>query len=118
MKRGVWVLKFVVMTVLFVAVLGLVTQMLWNWLVPELFGGHVVTYWQALGLILLSKILFWSFGKGGHHKNDRPGWGYYWSEKMKTMSPEDRERLKQKMKEKWCYTDKYKPTEDSDSSKG
>ena len=116
MKRGVWVLKFVVFGVVMLGLLGLVTQQLWNWLIPQLFAGPVVTFWQALGLILLSKIFFWSFGKGGH-RGHRPGWGYYWSQKWKGMSPEERERLKQKMKEKWCYTDKYNSTEDSDTLK-
>ncbi len=105
MKRGVWVLKFIVMGVVMLGLLGLVTQQLWNWLIPQLFAGPVVTFWQALGLLLLSKIFFWSFSKGGHSSR-KPGWGYYWSQKWKGMSPEERERLKQKMKEKWCYPDK------------
>ena len=41
-----------------------VTMLLWNWLIPTLFSGPVISYWQALGLILLSKILF-SSGHGG-----------------------------------------------------
>lgn len=116
MKRGVWVLKFLVFGVVMLGLLGLVTQQLWNWLIPQLFAGPVVTFWQALGLILLSKIFFWSFGKGGH-SGHRPGWGYYWSQKWKGMSPEERERLKQKMKEKWCYTEKHNSAEDSDTLK-
>jgi hypothetical protein len=116
MKRGVWILKFMIMGLLCVAVIGLVTQALWNWLVPDLFGGHIITYWQALGLLLLSKIFLWTFNKGAH-RNHRAGWGYYWSQKWKGMSPEERERLKEKMKEKWCYPDRNKSTGDQDTTK-
>ncbi len=43
-----------------------VVMWLWNWLVPELFSGPEVTYWQTLGLLLLSKILFSGVGRGSH----------------------------------------------------
>ncbi|MFH0759834.1 MAG: hypothetical protein V2B15_21270 [Bacteroidota bacterium] len=42
-----------------------VVMWLWNWLVPELFHGPVLGYWQTLGLLILSKILFSGIG-GGH----------------------------------------------------
>lgn len=43
---------------------------LWNWLIPTLFSGPVISYWQAIGLLVLSKILF-SGGHGGrrHHRS-------------------------------------------------
>jgi hypothetical protein len=31
---------------------------LWNWLMPELFGLKVVTFWQAWGMVFLTSILF------------------------------------------------------------
>ena len=49
----------------FVAVGGVVVQLLWNWLLPSLFGVPEVTLWQALGLLALSRILFGGFGRGG-----------------------------------------------------
>ncbi len=120
MKRGWWILKFLVFGIVMLVLIGLVTQMLWNWLVPELFAGPILTFWQALGLLALSKILFWSFGKsGGHWRSHQSGpWAPYWAQKWKGMSPEDRERLKEKMKEKWCYTDKTSPTDKSDIANG
>ena len=120
MKRGWWILKFMVFGIIMLVLIGLVTQMLWNWLVPVLFAGPILTFWQALGLLALTKILFWSFGKGGGHWRHRHNgpWGYYTSEKWKGMSPEDRERFKQKMKEKWCYTEKSNPPQDSGISNG
>jgi hypothetical protein len=88
-------------------------------LVPVLFAGPVLTFWQALGLLALSKILFWSFGKGGGHWRRRHGghWGY-WSAKWKEMSPEDRERFKQKMNEKWCAREKSSSPDQSGIANG
>jgi hypothetical protein len=120
MRRGLWIVKFMVFGVLALVLIGLVTQTLWNWLVPVLFTGPVITFWQALGLLLLSKILFWSFGKGGGHWSNKRGghWGYYWSEKWKNMTPEDREKFKQKMKDKWCYPEQAEVKRNSDISNG
>jgi hypothetical protein len=49
-----------------VAAFTAVTMLLWNWLVPAIFSGPAVTFWQALGLLVLAKILFGS-GHGRHH---------------------------------------------------
>ena len=94
---------FVLLAITGIFVVGFVTMLLWNWLVPVLFNGPVVTIWQALGLLLLSKLLFWGFGKGGHHHDrKRAFWRAQWRQKFASMSPEEREQVKQKMKEKWC----------------
>ncbi len=45
---------------------GWLVMLLWNWLMPELFKLGMISYWQAFGLIVLSKLIFSSFG--GHHK--------------------------------------------------
>ncbi|MBK5278305.1 MAG: hypothetical protein JJE09_05520 [Bacteroidia bacterium] len=87
---------------------------LWNWLVPELFSGPVITFWQTVGLLVLSKIFFWSFSKKSHCGHNHAGpWRPYWKEKWNTMNPEDREKFKQKMKEKWCYREENAPAKDS-----
>lgn len=59
------VLKIIGMILLVVAgcfVFGLVVMLLWNWLMPMIFGLPVVTYWQGLGVLALSCILFWRMG--------------------------------------------------------
>lgn len=101
MKRGLWILKGIVFVALMVTIFGLATMLLWNWLVPVLFAGPVITFWQAIGLLLLIKILFWSVGKGHHHKGDHP-WKSYWKRRWDNMTPEDRDRLKKRMMDKWC----------------
>ena len=65
--------KFPLLAILFVVMLagfGFVVMGLWNWLMPALFGLKLIGYWQAVGLIILSKLLFGGFrgsaGRGGH----------------------------------------------------
>ncbi len=48
-----------------------VVMWLWNWLVPEVFNGPVLTYWQTLGLLILSKILFSGIGGSKGDKSSR-----------------------------------------------
>ena len=74
------------------------TQWLWNSLVPDLFGGPVITYWQMLGLLVLTRILLFPWSRGGGHWGSNKGWGARW----KNMNPEERERMKARMREKWC----------------
>src|SRR6478735_2208576 len=50
---------------LFVFVGGEVVKLLWNWLLPPLFGWRQVTFWQALGLLALCRILFGGLGSHG-----------------------------------------------------
>ena len=53
--------------IVFIAVGGLAVWWLWNWLMPELFGMPELTFWQALGVLALSRILFGGFGPSGHN---------------------------------------------------
>ena len=63
---------------------------LWNWLVPAVFGGHTITYWQALGIFVLSKLLFGGFhGRPGHRRRWRARMRARWEK----MTPEERERF-------------------------
>ena len=47
---------------LFIALFAFVIMYLWNWLMPDIFGLTVNTFWQAIGLGLLAKLLFGTFG--------------------------------------------------------
>ena len=51
--------------VLFIFLGGIVVQWLWNWLMPDIFGLRELGFWEALGLLALSRILFGGFGRGG-----------------------------------------------------
>ena len=84
---------------LFVAIGGLVVRELWNWLLPTLFGWREITLWQALGLLLLCRILFGGMGgRGGtsHRLRRRweARWDERWAERWAAMTPEERERFR------------------------
>jgi len=79
--------------VLFIAIFGEVVMHLWNWLAPALFGWHQITFWQALGLLILCRILFGGFGG---HGRDRSKWKRRNAERWERMTPEEREKFRQK----------------------
>jgi hypothetical protein len=88
-------LEFVLFAVLFVTAFGFAVMRLWNWLMPALFGWHLINFWQAVGILVLSKILFGGFR--GH-----PGRHMFWRRRMmerwEHMTPEEREKFRQGMR--------------------
>jgi hypothetical protein len=100
MKKAKWILMCVAAGIAFALVLGLVTMLLWNWLVPAIFNGPEIRFLEALGIWLLAKILFgrWGGGRWGHGKYS---WKHRYQEKLASMTPEERERFKSRMREKW-----------------
>ena len=78
---------------IFITIGGWVVMSLWNWLGPELFGLHPVSFWQALGLLVLCRILFGGFGFGGGHRHSRRSRDRM-AERWMNMTPEERENLK------------------------
>ncbi|MGA7856899.1 MAG: hypothetical protein WCA11_03180 [Terracidiphilus sp.] len=83
--------------VLFGWIFGEVVMHLWNWLMPMLFGLHAITFWQGIGLLILSRILFGGWG-GGSHRGNRSERGERWAR----MTPEEREKFRQNMRKRWC----------------
>ena len=61
----------VVLAAFFALVFGYVVMLLWNWLMPALFGIKTITYLQAFGIVLLAKILFGGFGHHGRSHHDK-----------------------------------------------
>jgi hypothetical protein len=98
MKKVWLVLLAPPVIVLFGWLCGEVVMHLWNWLLPPLFGWHAVTFWQALGLLVLTRILF-----GGHGMGGRGGGGpRRWKErKWERMTPEEREKFRGRYRG-WC----------------
>lgn len=94
-KRIVRVLVRVLMMALLMAVgfavFSFVIMRLWNWLMPALFGWPAISFWQAVGIFVLSKLLFGGF---------RGGWGHgrHWRRRMmerwEQMTPEEREKFR------------------------
>jgi hypothetical protein len=80
------------------AVFTFIVMSLWNAILPAVLGVKTITFWQALGILILSKILFGGFGggKGGGHWKEkaRSRWRDRMENKWENMSPEDREKFK------------------------
>jgi uncharacterized membrane protein len=96
--RALRVVKVAVIGVVALVVFGFVTMQLWNWLMPAVFGLHAITWVQALGLLVLCKILFGGFHR---HGGGRPGWKRHMEERWEKMSPEERERFRAGMGGRW-----------------
>lgn len=47
------------------AALGYIVMFLWNWILPEVVHAGRLNFWQALGLLVLCRLLFGNFNKGG-----------------------------------------------------
>jgi hypothetical protein len=72
---------------------GEVVMLLWNWLAPTLFGLRQITFWQAVGLLALCRILFGGFGLGGGSPRSKSR--RRMAERWEQMTPEEREKFRQ-----------------------
>jgi hypothetical protein len=87
---------------------GEIVMHLWNWNLPPLFGWHEITFWQALGLFALCRILFGGSGPlrpGSARVRRRLSEGI--SEQIEDrclhMTAEERDRFRQRMRERWGF---------------
>jgi len=79
-------------------ILGAIVRWLWNAILPEVTSAKPLTYWQALGLLVLCKILFGNFGwtKGG----DRRRFGQHLRDRFRNMSDEEKEKFRDEWKKR------------------
>jgi hypothetical protein len=91
-KRRIARLVVLVLPIFLVVFAGMVWAVfrLWNWLMPSIFGLHEITYWQALGLMVLSWILFRGF-RGPRMGHGR--WRHGMRERWEKMTPAEREEF-------------------------
>jgi hypothetical protein len=95
-KRWIWLAPVAILAMLaLVALGGEVVLQLWNWLLPPLFGLGQITFWQALGVLVLCRILFGRLGGPGSY---RRGFRRRMAERWEQMTPEERERFRQGMR--------------------
>lgn len=100
-RRG---LRFLVFGALFIVLTGLVVMSLWNALLPEILGVKAISFGQAIGIMLLSRLLFGGFGGGGfkggrfgrgRQDNPRQGdWKQKLAERWQNLTPEQREQMR------------------------
>jgi hypothetical protein len=93
-----WVVRgfgIALLILIFIAAGGEAVLHLWNWLLPSLFGWREITFWQAVGMLALCRILVGGFG-GRHfgHSNFRR----HMADRWERMTPEEREKFRQGMK--------------------
>lgn len=96
-RRASRILKVVAIAIVAMGVFGLLVMSLWNWLMPELFGLRPITFWQAWGLLILSRILFGSFSG---HRPDRH-WRARLIDRWEQMSPEERAKFRERLRHRW-----------------
>ncbi|TWJ01521.1 hypothetical protein JN11_01672 [Mucilaginibacter frigoritolerans] len=86
----------------FAALIGFVVMGLWNYLLPGILHVGTITFWQALGIFILCKILF-GFGRGGHRFGGNGGAPWMrrkMEERFRNMSPEEKEKFKEKWEQR------------------
>jgi len=110
-RRVKFILLFIVLAPVAVFVFGKVIMLLWNNILTPVLHVSEITFWQGLGILVLAKILFGSFGgrggSGHYYKKQRLMWD--------TMTPEQKERFKEEWKNRsrsWGYRS-WKPGEET-----
>lgn len=93
-----WALLFLCPPLILLTV-ALIVMWLWNSILPDVLGVKAITYWQAMGILVLSKILFGGFhGKFGQGMRDMKE--KHLKHKMEAMSPEEKEKFKEIWRQK------------------
>ena len=64
------ILFFIILGLCIAFLVGYIVMRLWNWLMPDIFGLPEIDYWKAVGVLLLSKIIF-GFGGGNSHSKHK-----------------------------------------------
>ena len=89
-RKRVFIVSAAILVILLVFFVGgQAVKLLWNWLVPEIFGWRAISFWQAVGLLALCRILFGGFGRHASYRSSR--------------TPEERERFRQAMRKRWGF---------------
>ena len=64
LKRKMWMIPFVMIGM--GALVGLTIMSLWNWIMPAVFGLGMISFWQAIGMLILGRLLFGGFKRHRH----------------------------------------------------
>jgi len=96
-KKWIWIAPLAIIALAgFIALGGEVVRLLWNWLLPPLFGFHQVTFWQALGLLVLCRLLVGGLSHGGGGSGSSK-FRRRVEDRWERMSPEERARFRKGM---------------------
>ncbi len=104
--KGLKIAGCILLGILAVAGFSAAVMLLWNAIVPSIFGLGVISFWQALGLLVLIRILFGGFGHGKMHRFAAAHGGMHGRnhirEKWMKMSPEERDEFMKRRKDHLC----------------
>ena len=96
LKKLIWIAPAAIAgMIVFAFIGGQIVRLLWNWLLPSLFGWPEITFWQALGLLALCRILF-----GGHGMHSSKVRRRY-EEGRRHRTDEERNRIRQAVRDHW-----------------
>jgi hypothetical protein len=93
-RGGRKLLLIIPLAILTAALFGFIVMSLWNVVVPAVFGGKIITFWQALGLLVLSRILVGGFFRRGGFGDRQRARKAIWER----LTPEEREKLRAGMR--------------------
>ena len=93
-RKMFFIIAALVGVIAFMFLGGYIVLQLWNWLLPVIFGFRVITFWQALGMLALCRILFGGLGMRG----GRRGWRGPMRRRFGHLTPEERERFRERMR--------------------
>ncbi len=95
-KRMIFIIPAAILGIaLFIAIGGEIVMHLWNWLLPPLFGWRLLTFWQAVGMLTLCRVLFGGVSGRGFRRSYS---GRRMAEGWRHMTPEERESFRQGMR--------------------
>ncbi|MDP9230941.1 MAG: hypothetical protein M3O67_09765 [Bacteroidota bacterium] len=114
------VAMFILIAAVAITVFSFIVMSLWNVILSPVLHISTITFVQALGILVLSKILFGGFRGGGWHHR-RQYWKQNMEAKMANMTPEEREKFKQEWKNRcshWgrSYHEEQTPAQQTNTS--
>jgi hypothetical protein len=99
LRRLIWIAPAAIVAMaILIFIGGGIVQLLWNWLLPPLFGWRSVTFWQAIGLLALCRILFGGVEGRGLR---RSGWRRRVDARWDRLTLEEREKFREAMRRRW-----------------
>jgi Ca2+/H+ antiporter, TMEM165/GDT1 family len=107
-RKKPWLIPlFIIIGVAAVTAFGWIVMSLWNAVLVPAVGANIITFWQALGILVLSRILVGGFG--GEGKKRHRGW----KDKCNNMTEEEKQKFKEEIKQQWSgkYDNEQPPPE-------
>ncbi len=100
-KRMIFIVPAAIVgMLLFIFIGGEIVLHLWNWLLPPLFGWRQLTFWQAVGMLTLCRVLFGGVSGRGFRRSYS---GRRMAERWEHMTPEEREKFRQSWRGRYGF---------------